>query len=126
MPRLLLIEDNPTNQDLISRYLRVFDFDVVSACDGPSGLQTARDEHETIHAILMDMNLPEMDGWELARRLKADKTTADLPLIALTAHAMTGDREKAIAAGCDEYATKPINFPDLFLKIETLIQRARE
>lgn len=126
MPRLLLIEDNATNQDLISRYLKLFDFDVLSAWDGTSGLHTAREEKDTIDAILMDMNLPEMDGWELARRLKADEKTSCLPLIALTAHAMTGDREKAIAAGCDEYATKPINFPDLFVKIETLIQRARE
>jgi two-component system, cell cycle response regulator DivK len=123
MPRILLIEDNHVNQDLISRYLELFNYEIVVAGDGQGGLETARREASTLDVILMDMDLPVMDGWEVARRLKADEATRALPVIALTAHAMKGDREKALAAGCDEYATKPIDFNELFDKIESLSQR---
>lgn len=123
MPRILLIEDNDTNQDLISRYLELFDYESLVAANGLEGLETARREAANLDVILMDMDLPVMDGWEVARRLKADEATRALPVIALTAHAMKGDREKALAAGCDEYCTKPIDFNELFDKIQSLSQR---
>ena len=110
MRRILLIEDNDANQDLISRYLELFDCEVTVALDGRAGLLKAQQEHSNLDLILMDMNLPELDGWEVARQLKASATTRELPIIAVTAHAMVGDREKALAAGCDDYATKPIDF----------------
>lgn len=118
MRRILLIEDNDSNQDLISRYLQLYECDVTVVSDGPSGLETAQHQRANLDLILMDMNLPEIDGWELTRRLKADDATRSLPVIALTAHAMIGDREKALAAGCDDYATKPIDFQELFEKID--------
>lgn len=124
MPRILLIEDNDLNQDLITRYLTLHDCEVTVAGDGLSGLELAQRESINLDIILMDMSLPEMDGWEVARRLKADKTTQSLPVIALTAHAMIGDREKALAAGCDDYATKPIDFQNLFGLIDTWTQKA--
>jgi CheY-like chemotaxis protein len=123
MPRILLIEDNDTNQDLICRYLELFDYEILVEGDGLQGLETARREGANLALILMDMDLPTMDGWEVARRLKADEATRSLPVIALTAHAMKGDREKALAAGCDEYVTKPIDFNELFDKIQSLPQR---
>ena len=113
MRRILLIEDNDANQDLISRYLELFDCEVTVALDGRTGLLTAQQEHLNLDLILMDMNLPELDGWEVARQLKASEATRELPIIAVTAHAMVGDREKALAAGCDDYATKPIDFQNL-------------
>jgi CheY-like chemotaxis protein len=123
MPRILLIEDNDVNQDLICRYLELFEYEIVVAGDGQVGLATARRDASKIDVILMDMDLPVMDGWEVARRLKADGATRALPVIALTAHAMKGDREKALAAGCDDYVTKPIDFNELFDKIQSLSQR---
>lgn len=118
MRRILLIEDNDSNQDLISRYLQLYECDVTVVSDGLTGLETAAQERANLDLILMDMNLPEMDGWEVTRRLKANEITRTLPVIALTAHAMIGDREKALAAGCDDYATKPIDFQKLFEKID--------
>ena len=126
MPKMkvLLVEDNESNRDLISRYLEHFDYEVTVAVDGTDGLQKARMDVGSIDVILMDMNLPEIDGWEVTRRLKADVATRDVPVIALTAHAMVGDREKALEAGCDDYATKPIDFKKLFRKIEALCKKS--
>ena len=124
MSKILLIEDNEMNRDLISRYLELFEYEVTVAADGREGLAKIQTNRDSIDLILMDMNLPEMDGWELTRRLKADETTRSLPVIALTAHAMKGDREKALAAGCDDYATKPIDFKKLFRKIESMTRKA--
>jgi CheY-like chemotaxis protein len=126
MTRILLIEDVDANQDLISRYLSLFDYDVVTASDGPSGLKTARLERSHLDLVLLDMNLPEMDGWEVVRQLKADESTRELPVIAVTAHAMIGDREKGLSAGCDEYITKPLDFNDLLDKIESLLCKELE
>ncbi len=121
MPRILLIEDIDANQDLISRYLALFDHEVVVASDGQVGLTKARLERSEFDLVLLDMNLPEIDGWEVARQLKADESTRSLPVIAVTAHAMVGDREKGLLAGCDEYVTKPLNFTVLLEKIESLL-----
>jgi CheY-like chemotaxis protein len=123
MTKILVIEDNESNRDLISRYLELFDYEVSTAMDGREGLEKVRAERTDIDVILMDMNLPELDGWEVTRRLKADAATRSVPVIALTAHAMVGDREKALRAGCDDYATKPIDFNSLFSKIESLCQK---
>jgi two-component system, cell cycle response regulator DivK len=121
MTRILLIEDLDANQDLISRYLSLFDYEVVAASDGQAGLAKARQERSRIDLVLLDMNLPQMDGWEVVRQLKADESTRALPVIAVTAHAMVGDREKGLLAGCDEYITKPLDFTDLLDKIESLL-----
>lgn len=121
MPRILLIEDFDANRDLISRYLRLFDYEVVAASDGQAGLTKARLGRSEIDLVLLDMNLPQMDGWEVARQLKADESTRSLPVIAVTAHAMVGDREKGLLAGCDEYVTKPLDFTALLEKIESLL-----
>jgi len=123
MPKILLIEDNDSNRDLISRYLKLFDYDVAVAVDGREGLERLREDRDSIGLILLDMNLPEIDGWEVARRLKSDETTKELPVIAITAHAMVGDREKALEAGCDDYATKPIDFNHLLRKIDALYNK---
>jgi CheY-like chemotaxis protein len=125
MPRILLIEDLDANQDLISRYLRLFDYEVIAASDGQAGLTKARLERSELDLILLDMNLPQMDGWEVARQLKADVSTRSLPVIAVTAHAMIGDREKGLLAGCDEYITKPLDFTALLEKIELLLCKER-
>jgi CheY-like chemotaxis protein len=121
MSRILLIEDFEANRDLISRYLRLFDYEVVAASDGQAGLTKARLERSEIDLVLLDMSLPQMDGWEVARQLKADELTRSLPVIAVTAHAMVGDREKGLLAGCDEYVTKPLDFKVLLKKIESLL-----
>ncbi len=121
MPRILLIEDFDANQDLISRYLHLFDYEVVVASDGQAGLAKARLERSEIDLVLLDMSLPQVDGWEVARQLKADESTRSLPVIAVTAHAMVGDREKGLLAGCDEYVTKPLDFTVLLKKIESLL-----
>ena len=126
MPRILLIEDFDANQDLISRYLRLFDYEVVAASDGQAGLTKARLERSEIDLVLLDMNLPEMDGWEVARQLKADESTRSLPVIAVTAHAMVGDREKGLLAGCDEYVTKPIDFNELEQLIGQLLKATKQ
>jgi len=119
MPKVLLVEDNEMNRDMLSRRLTRRGFEVVFAGDGQQGLDLARSEKPDV--ILMDMSLPVMDGWEATRRIKADGTMRSIPVIGLTAHAMSGDREKAIAAGCDDYDTKPVEMERLLGKIERLL-----
>jgi CheY-like chemotaxis protein len=118
MPHVLVIEDNEFNQDLLARYLSLFGYEVELAGTGSQGLELAA-EGDFV-AVLLDMNLPDVDGWEIARRLKGDPRTASLPVIAVTAHAMVGDREKVLAAGCDDYVTKPIDFTTLLQKLHAL------
>ncbi|WP_018868837.1 MULTISPECIES: response regulator [unclassified Thioalkalivibrio] len=113
--RILLVEDNEMNRDMLSRRLTRKGFEVTTAEDGATGVQLARDERPDL--ILMDMSLPVMDGWEASRTLKGEADTAVIPIIALTAHAMTGDREKALEAGCDDFDTKPVELPRLLEKI---------
>ena len=119
MPKILLVEDNEMNRDMLSRRLERRGYQVVIAVDGEQGVAMARLEAPDL--ILMDMSLPVLDGWEAARRLKAAPETQAIPVIALTAHAMVGDREKAIAAGCDDYDTKPVEFQRLLEKIEAIL-----
>jgi CheY-like chemotaxis protein len=119
MPRILLVEDNEMNRDMLSRRLQRRGFDVDMAVDGREGIEMAQKGEYDL--ILMDMSLPEIDGWEATRRLRSSPETERIPIIALTAHAMAGDREKAIEAGCDEYDTKPIELPRLLSKIEALL-----
>jgi len=121
MPKLLLVEDNEMNRDMLSRRLARKGYDVLLAVDGSEGLQKARSDAPDL--ILMDMSLPVLDGWEATRQLKADDATKAIPIIALTAHAMSGDRERALSVGCDDYDTKPIELPRLLEKIEALLQR---
>lgn len=120
MPRILLVEDNEMNRDMLSRRLARRGFEVVIAVDGGEGVAKAR--AEKFDLILMDMSLPVMDGWQATKTLKSDDGTKGTPIIALTAHAMTGDREKAMEAGCDDYDTKPIELPRLLGKIDALLQ----
>ena len=119
MAKLLLVEDTPEICDFLSRRLKRREHDVVLAHDGQAGLDMARAEHPQV--ILLDMNLPVMDGWTVARRLKDDPATAAIPIIALTAHALAGDREKALAAGCDDYHPKPIDFSKLLTQIDAAL-----
>jgi two-component system, cell cycle response regulator DivK len=119
MVKILLIEDNEANRDALSRRLKRQGYDVVMAVDGQQGIAMARSEAPAL--ILMDMSLPVLDGWEATRQLKADPNTGSIFVIALTAHAMAGDREKALEAGCDDYDTKPVEFPRLLEKIEALL-----
>ena len=119
MPKILLVEDNDMNRDMLSRRLMRKGFEVVIAVDGQEGVDQARSESPDL--ILMDMSLPVKDGWTATRELKAASETASIPVIALTAHAMSGDREKALEAGCDDYDTKPIELSRLLEKIGTLI-----
>ena len=120
MPKILLVEDNEMNRDMLSRRLERRGFQVVIAVDGQQGVDLARSE--TPDLILMDMSLPVLDGWEATRQLKADPQTRPIPVIALTAHAMAGDRERALEAGCDEYETKPVEFARLLAKIQALVK----
>lgn len=120
MTKILLVEDNELNRDMLSRRLTRRGFEVLLAVDGLEGLEKAR--AETPDLILMDMSLPRLDGWQATRQLKDDPATASIPVIALTAHAMRGDREKALEAGCDEYDTKPIDLPRLLEKIAKLLE----
>ena len=115
MPRILLIEDNELNRDMLSRRLRREGFEVDLAVDGEGGL--ARTLSTRPDLVLLDMSLPVLDGYEVARRIKADVRVSSIPVIALTAHAMTGDREKSLEAGCDDYDTKPVELPRLLEKI---------
>ncbi|MGA9428235.1 MAG: response regulator [Xanthobacteraceae bacterium] len=119
MTKVLLVEDNEMNRDMLSRRLIRRGFEVIFAVDGQQGVDLARSEHPDI--ILMDMSLPVIDGWEATRRVKGDDATKRVPVIGLTAHAMAGDREKAIAAGCDEYDTKPVELDRLIGKMEKLL-----
>lgn len=122
--QILLVEDNEMNRDMLSRRLARHGFLVQMAEDGQRGLEMAGAGDVAWDLILLDMSLPELDGWEVARRLKERPATAKIPIIALTAHAMSGDREKAIAAGCDDYDTKPIELVRLLQKIQQLVTPA--
>jgi len=121
MPKILLVEDNEINRDMLSRRLERRGYQVSIALDGEQGVSMAGLEAPDL--ILMDMSLPVLDGWEAARRLKAAPETRSIPIIALTAHAMVGDREKAIESGCDDYDTKPVEFQRLLEKIETILTK---
>jgi two-component system cell cycle response regulator DivK len=121
MTKVLLVEDNEMNRDMLSRRLTRRGFHVISAADGRQGVDLARSEKPDI--ILMDMSLPVLDGWEATRRVKSDDVTRNVPVIGLTAHAMSGDREKALEAGCDEYDTKPVELDRLIDMIEKLLGR---
>lgn len=120
MKKILLVEDNEMNRDMLSRRLTRGGFQVLIAEDGLRGWEMAATAETAIDLILLDMSLPGIDGWEVARRIKAGPDTSGIPVIALTAHAMAGDREKAIAAGCDDYDTKPVDMPRLLEKIDKL------
>jgi CheY-like chemotaxis protein len=122
MPRILLVEDNEMNRDMLSRRLERKGFTVLVAVDGAEGVSKARGELPDL--ILMDMNLPILDGWEATRQIKADELTRKIPVIGLTAHAMAGDREKCLAAGCDQYDTKPVDFTSLLGKIREFLPEA--
>jgi CheY-like chemotaxis protein len=119
MAKILLVEDNEMNRDMLSRRLLKKGYEVVMAFDGGAGLDMARSEAPDL--ILMDMSLPVMDGWTATQEIKKDAGTRHIPVIALTAHAMASDRDKALAAGCDDYDTKPIELPRLLGKIEALL-----
>jgi CheY-like chemotaxis protein len=119
MPKILLVEDNEMNRDMLSRRLTRRGYEVAVALDGEQGVAMAGSESPAL--ILMDMSLPGLDGWEATRRIKAAPETRAIPVIALTAHAMAGDREKAIAAGCDDFDTKPVDLDRLLGKIEGLL-----
>ena len=121
MARILIVEDNEMNRDMLSRRLKRKKFEVIVAVDGLEGVAMAQSERPDI--ILMDMSLPGIDGWEATRRLKADPEMAATPVIALTAHAMAGDREQAMGAGCDDYDTKPIDLKRLLGKIQGQLER---
>ena len=120
MAKILLVEDNEMNRDMLSRRLERRGYQVLIAEDGATGVSTAKAESPDL--ILMDMSLPIMDGWEATRQIKAASETKGIPIIALTAHAMAGDEEKALAAGCNDYETKPVDLPKLLSKIEVLLQ----
>jgi two-component system, cell cycle response regulator DivK len=119
MPKVLLVEDNEMNRDMLSRRLARRGFDVVMAVDGEQGVRMAKTEMPDL--ILMDMSLPVLDGWGATRLIKAEASTQRIPLIALTAHAMAGDRAKALEAGCDDYDTKPIELTRLLEKMDHLL-----
>ena len=121
MPKILLVEDNEMNRDMLSRRLERRGYEVALAVDGEQGVSLAQTEAPDL--ILMDMSLPVIDGWEATRQLKAIPSLSKVPIIALTAHAMSGDREKALEAGCDDYDTKPIELPRLLEKIQALLAR---
>ncbi len=119
MSRILLVEDNEENRDALSRRLQRRGFEVVMAITGIEGVKKAREDRPDL--ILMDINLPELDGWEATRQIKAAPESAAIPIIALTAHAMAGDRERALEAGCVDYHTKPVEFPRLLAQIEAIL-----
>lgn len=123
MPRILLVEDNEMNRDMLSRRLERKGYETLIAVDGQEGVE--KTESEKPDLILMDMSLPVLDGWEATRKLKSSSVTQNIPIIGLSAHAMSGDREKAIEAGCDDYDTKPVELPRLLEKIETLLNSKR-
>ncbi len=121
MSKILVVEDNEMNRDMLSRRLQRRGYEVIMALDGSQGIEMATAENPDL--ILMDMSLPIIDGWEATRRLKSAPETGSIPIIALTAHAMAGDREKAMEAGCDDYDSKPIELPRLLSKIEAILQK---
>lgn len=120
MSTILIVEDNELNRDMLSRRLQRRGYEVLLAVDGQDGLDVAR--ANTPDLILMDMSLPSVDGWEATRQMKSDAALRHIPVIALTAHAMSNDRDKALAAGCDDYDTKPIELPRLLAKMEALLR----
>ena len=124
MVKILIVEDNEMNRDMLSRRLARRGYEIILAVDGSEGIAAATTESPDL--ILMDMSLPVIDGWEAARRLKAEPLTRAIPVIGLTAHAMGGDRDKVLEAGCDDYDTKPVELPRLLQKIETLLGRTGE
>ena len=119
MARILLVEDNEMNRDMLSRRLERRGYEVICAVDGEEGVVRAKDDAPDV--VLMDLSLPGIDGWEATRQLKAAEETRAIPVLALTAHAMAGDRERALEAGCDEFDTKPVDLPRLVDKIEALL-----
>lgn len=119
MPKILIVEDNEENRDALSRRLERRGFEIIMAADGKAGVAMALAEKPDL--VLMDMNMPELDGWEATRQIKAAAEARDLPVIALTAHAMAGDRDRALQAGCADYHTKPVDFPKLLAQIEALL-----
>jgi two-component system, cell cycle response regulator DivK len=121
MAKVLIVEDNEMNLDMLSRRLARKGYEIISAMDGVTGLQMASYEHPDL--ILMDMSLPGMDGWEATSHLKSNPDTNKIPVIALTAHAMVGDRDKALNAGCDDYDTKPVEMERLLQKMEKLLSQ---
>jgi CheY-like chemotaxis protein len=121
MPRILLVEDNEMNRDMLSRRLQKKGYDVLIALDGEAGVNMAASERPDL--ILMDMSLPVVNGWEATRQIKGQPLTASIPVIALTAHVMEGDRDKAFEAGCDDYDAKPIDFERLLGKMQALLNR---
>jgi two-component system, cell cycle response regulator DivK len=123
MPKILLVEDNEMNRDMLSRRLIRSGYEVVLAVDGAQGVALAASEAPDV--VLMDMSLPVLDGWEATRRLKSDPKTRVVPVIALTAHAMAGDEEKARQAGCDDFDTKPVEYTRLLSKIEGLLRKRK-
>lgn len=122
MSKILLVEDNEMNRDMLSRRLQRKGYEVVIAVDGQAGVEMATSESPDL--ILMDLSLPIMDGWEATKHIKADSATQGIPVIALTAHAMQGDEDKALEAGCDDYDTKPVNFKRLLEKIQKFLDGA--
>lgn len=122
MPTLLIVEDNEMNRDMLSRRLQRRGYDILIATDGAEGLAAARERNPDL--VLMDMSLPVIDGWEATRQLKSEEATRNIPIIALTAHAMSGDRQRAVDAGCDDFDTKPIELDRLLGKIEQCLGRA--
>ena len=124
MKRILIVEDNEMNRDVLSRRLRRHGYEVLIATAGLDGLRLAYDARPDL--ILMDLGMPDIDGWECAKRLKADVATSAIPIIALTAHAMLDDRQKALDAGCDDFDTKPINFPGLLEKMNRLLSSSMD
>jgi CheY-like chemotaxis protein len=123
MPRILLIEDNPLSRDMLSRRLEKRGYQILTAADGTDGIAVAASERPDV--ILMDISLPGLDGWETTRELRSRLDTRAIPVIALTAHALAGDRERSFEAGCDEHETKPIELSNLLQKIESLLARPK-
>ena len=121
MKKILLVEDNKLNRDMLSRRLERKGFHVIVAEDGKKGVEMTRREKPDL--VLMDMNMPEMDGWNATKTIRQDEQSKDIPVIALTSHAMTGDRERALESGCDEYESKPIDFSTLLDKIHQLLPK---
>ena len=123
MPKILLVEDNEMNRDMLSRRLEKRGYTVILAVDGAAGIAQAKAEKPDL--ILMDMSLPVIDGWEATKQIRSDAEIAATPIIALTAHAMSSDREKCLAAGCDDFDTKPVELPRLLAKIEEMLKKGR-
>ncbi len=122
MTKVLIVEDNELNRDMLSRRLLRQGYEVIMAVDGEQGVQMALKEHPDL--ILMDMSLPKMDGWETTQKIKSQASTKHIPVIALTAHAMAEDRDKALQAGCDDYDTKPVELPRLLSKMDAQLKKA--